>query len=87
MIINAKREFDNLPQDIKREFEFNPEIYVASVGSKDWFDKMGITAKVESRKAAEIEAKKTAENTAKAMEAIANGAGTIVKNTGVSENE
>lgn len=88
LIINAKREFDNLPQEIKREFEYNPEMYVASVGSKDWFDKMGITAKLDERRKAEESALKTAENTAKAMEAIASGAGlTITKNKEEIVNE
>lgn len=87
LIINAKKEFEELPPEIKKEFEYNPEIYVAQVGTKEWYDKMGITTKIEQRKAAEAEQRKIAENTAKAMETIANGAGTIIKNTGVNENE
>lgn len=86
MIINAKREFDDLPAEIKKEFEYNPEIYVAQVGTKEWLDKMGITAEIEQKKLAETSKKKLDENLARAVETIANGAGTIVKNGG-ADNE
>lgn len=79
-IINAKREFENLPADIRKEFENNPEVYVASVGTKEWFDKMGITAKIEEQNKAAETIRLTEENTAKAMANLANSTGNIVVN-------
>lgn len=85
LIINAKQEFDTLPANIRKEFENNPELYVASVGSKDWFDKMGITAKIDERNKAEAARKLNEENAAKAMANLANGTGKIVVNGKESE--
>lgn len=49
MIIDAKNEFKNLPKEIREKFENNDEIYIASMGSKEWLDNMGITAKMETK--------------------------------------
>lgn len=79
LIINAKREFENLPPEVKKEFEYNPEIYVAQVGTKEWLDKMGISAKFE---AMNEEAKKdlqTKENMARAFEQLATSTTTPIK--------
>lgn len=83
LIINAKNDFDKLPAEVKKEFEYNPEIYVAQVGSKHWFDAMGITAlrEAETKKA---EAKKQFEiDQAQAMKNLAGGNAII--NKGVEE--
>lgn len=74
-IINAKEDFEKLPKDIKQKFEYNPEIYVAemSQNTTGWFEKMGYTEEAR-RYQEEFEAsKKVQENTAKAMENLANG--------------
>ena len=84
LIINAKREFENLPIEIKRKFNMNPEEYVAQVGTKEWLDAMGVTHKFEELKAIEEENKKLNENTKKAMEQLATGAGTVITQGGVT---
>lgn len=87
LIINAKKEFNELPTEIKKEFEYNPEIYVASVGTKDWFDKMGITAAQENQKKLKEAEKKFKADQAKAMENLAANTGQIIKNTEVKIDE
>lgn len=82
LIINAKREFENLPIEIKRKFNMNPEEYVAQVGTENWLDAMGIKGKLEQLKAQEEAQKQFDANTRKAMEQIANGAGTLVTQGG-----
>ena len=48
VIINAKRDFDKLDPEIRKKFDNNVEIFIAEAGSKDWADKLGITAKLEA---------------------------------------
>lgn len=74
-IINAKEDFEKLPKDIKQKFEYNPEIYIAemSQNTTSWFEKMGYTAEAEKYKEEFEASKKVQENTAKAMENLANG--------------
>lgn len=85
-IINAKNEFEKLPKDIKAKFEYNPEIYIASMGgdTEGWLDKMGYT---EAKKRMEKEAAelKVAEDlTKRAMENLANlSTGEKISNGGV----
>lgn len=43
-VIKAKTEFDQLPINIRRAFDMNAEKYIASYGTSDWMDKMGIHA-------------------------------------------
>ena len=81
-IINAKAEFDKLPKDIKSKFEYNPEIYVAEMGSntEGWLDKMGFKKAAEEQKAKAEEMAKIDKNFAQAMEVIASGQ--IINNAG-----
>ena len=81
-IIEAKKEFDKLPKNIKAKFEYNPELYVAEMSgnTQGWLDKMGYTEKIKLDKEAAEKNKVTEDNFAKAMENLATG--TIIKNGG-----
>lgn len=58
VIINAKRDFEKLDTETKKLFDNNVEVFIAEAGSKEWMDKMGITAKLEKQqKAKEAKAK------------------------------
>lgn len=76
IIINAKRQFEELPADIKKKFENNPEIFVAEAGSKEWMDKMGITEKLERKKAAQQAKAEYETNLQAAMANLAKGSST-----------
>lgn len=45
MQIDRKREFDRLPVEIKQKFSNDVSQYMATAGSKEWFDKLGIDLK------------------------------------------
>lgn len=38
--INARNLFNGLPSDLRRSFDNDPDIFLASAGSFEWFDKM-----------------------------------------------
>lgn len=42
-ILNLKNEFEKLPADVKREFDFSMEKYVAEYGSAKWAKALGLT--------------------------------------------
>lgn len=73
IIINAKRDFDKLDAETKKKFDNNVEIFIAEAGSKEWFDKMGITEKVERRKKEEAAKTEYEQNLQKAMANLASG--------------
>lgn len=73
IIIRLKNEFDELPKDIRKEFDYNVEKYIAEFGSEEWAKKTGVADKIAAEKAA-IEAKqKLNDDFAKAVENIASG--------------
>ena len=43
--IDRKREFDRLPVEIKQKFNNDVQQYMATAGTNDWFDKLGIEMK------------------------------------------
>lgn len=74
-VIRAKTEFDSLPEETKKKFDNNAEMYVAQYGTKTWEDATGITALKEA------EAKnKEIEKEMKKMEKLAME--TIIKKNG-----
>ena len=86
-IIDAKREFEKLPKDIKAKFEYNAEMYIAEMGgnTETWLDKMGYTEakkKLEEEKANKAKFDETYKT---AIENIA--AGGLVTNVGGEDNE
>lgn len=42
LVNDGRREFDKLPVDVRAKFGFDFDRYFATIGSKDWYDKLGI---------------------------------------------
>ena len=86
-IIDAKKEFDSLPKDIKAKFEYNPEIYIAEMSgdTQTWLDKMGYTEKIKLKEEAAATEAINTENFNKAMANLAQG--TSITNAGGEVNE
>lgn len=40
-IIDLKNKFNNLPIEVRKEFNFSPEQFIHEFGSNDWLTKMG----------------------------------------------
>lgn len=83
IMLNAKREYEKLPLDVKEKFHNNYEEYIAKVGSKEWFDKMGITEKQEQQKKAAESKKQFEIDMAQAMKNLA-GQTAVTNMEGVS---
>lgn len=45
IVIEAEREFNALPTDIKRRFNNDFHQYVATAGSREWMEKFGMIEK------------------------------------------
>lgn len=73
IIINAKRDFDKLDAETKKKFDNNVEIFIAEAGSKDWCDKLGLTAKWEAEKAQKEHVAEYEKNVEAAMANLAKG--------------
>lgn len=73
IIIEAKRQFDMLDTETKAKFDNNAEVFVAMAGSKEWCDIMGITEKIERKKAAEKAQAEYESNLHTAMANLAKG--------------
>lgn len=83
IIINAKNDFDKLDTETKKKFDNNVEIFIATAGTKDWCDKLGITEKLERQQKAEAEKAEYEKNLHSAMANLAKG----VSTEGVEANE
>lgn len=75
IIIEAKRQFNELDIETKAKFENNPEVFVAKAGTKEWCDIMGITEKIEANKAAQAKITEYEQNLQSAMANLAKGSG------------
>lgn len=73
IIINAKRQFEELDTETKKKFDNNPEIFIATAGTEEWCDKMGITEKLERAKKAEMAKAEYETNLQAAMANLAKG--------------
>lgn len=73
IIINAKMQFERLDTETKAKFDNNPEVFVAMAGSDEWCDIMGITEKIEAKKAEEAELAEYEANRKLAMANLAKG--------------
>lgn len=73
IIINAKRDFDQLDPETKKKFENNVEIFIAEAGSKEWCDKLGITDRLEREAKAKQAKAEYEKNLTQAMANLANG--------------
>lgn len=82
IIINAKNDFDKLDTETKKKFDNNVEIFIATAGTKDWCDKLGITEKMEREEQAAAAKAEFENNLHAAMANLAKGS-----TTEVTENE
>lgn len=83
IIINAKNDFEKLDIETKKKFDNNVEVFIATAGSKEWCDKMGITDKLERAQKAVAEKTEYENNLKDAMANLAKGS----KTKEVTENE
>lgn len=72
LVIDQTNKFRELPWEVRREYNDNPQEYFLDIGSDKWKDLMGITAAEEKQKKIEEMKKAEAERNAKAMENLAN---------------
>lgn len=72
-IIDLKYEFSQLPKDIRKEFDYNEEKYIAEWGSDEWLKKTGVDKLLEKDKAQQEAEAKLNQNIEKAMENLAAG--------------
>lgn len=40
IVLKAKQEFEKMPKEVKEKFDFDCELYVNTMGTKEWLDKM-----------------------------------------------
>lgn len=83
IMLNAQKEFAKLPKDIREKFENNYEIFIATAGSDEWCDKMGIKAELERQEAKRSADAEFQADMAKAMKNLASGAGEAITQTGI----
>lgn len=76
IIINAKNDFEKLDAETKKKFDNNVEIFIATAGSKEWCDKLGITDKLERQAKAEQAKAEYETNLQAAMANLAKGSKT-----------
>lgn len=79
VIINAKRDFEKLDPEIRQKFDNNVEIFIAEAGSKDWLDKMGVTAKIEEENQIKAEKAEFEKDLKSAMKNLAGSSKKIQK--------
>lgn len=77
IIINAKNDFEKLDTETKKKFENNVEIFIATAGSKEWMDKMGLTEKLEREEQARVAKAEYEKNLHDAMANLAKGSKTV----------
>lgn len=72
LVIEQTNKFMDLPWEIRREYNNDPQEYFLDIGSKKWQDLMGVTEAEEQKRKLEEAQKAEAERNAKAMENLAN---------------
>lgn len=85
VILRLKNEFDELPKEIKKEFEYNVEVYIAQFGTEEWAEKTGVADKIRKEQAAAEAATKLNEDAEKAIHNLAEG--TMFSGKEVTTNE
>ena len=76
IIINAKNDFNKLDPETRKKFDNNVEVFIATAGSKEWLDKMGITEQMERAEKAELAKTEYERNLQAAMANLAKGSST-----------
>lgn len=72
-ILDLKQEFSQLPKEVRKEFDYSEEKYIAEWGSDEWLKKTGIDKLIEKEKNEQAKANRFNENIEKAMENLATG--------------
>lgn len=85
IILRLKNEFEELPKNIKKEFDYNVEVYIAEFGTEEWAEKTGVAEKIRKEKAATEAATKLNEDAEKAIHNLAEG--TVFSGKEVTLNE
>lgn len=85
IIINAKNDFEKLDPETRKKFDNNVEVFIASAGTKEWMDKMGLTEKLERAQKADAEKAEYEKNLHDAMANLAKGASTKVAEEGSAD--
>ena len=52
--IDAKNTFDKLPNDVRMKFDNDVNVFLASAGDKEWFEKLGAIEKEEIKEEREV---------------------------------
>ena len=72
-ILRLKQDFDELPKEIKKEFDYNVEIYIAQFGTEEWCEKTGVADKIRKETAEQERLAKLEEDSEKAIHNLAEG--------------
>ena len=40
IVLKAKQEFEKMPKEVREKFDYSPDEYVNTMGTKEWLDKM-----------------------------------------------
>ena len=40
IVLKAKQEFEKMPKEVREKFDYDPDQYVNTMGTKEWLDKM-----------------------------------------------
>lgn len=40
IVLKAKQEFEKMPKEVREKFDYNVDVYVNTMGTKEWLDKM-----------------------------------------------
>ena len=51
MVLNIKNQFDDLPLEVRKKFENDPELYVSMYGTNEWAEALGYSKPKEVAKA------------------------------------
>lgn len=83
-ILRLKQEFEDLPKEIRKEFDYNVEKYIAEFGTEEWCEKTGVADKIRAEEEAAKAAEEYKTNVEVAMKNLANGL--ITKTNGEEES-
>lgn len=84
-MLDLKQEFSQLPKEIRKEFDYSEEKYIAEWGSESWLKKTGVEKLIEADRKAQEKANAFDQNLEKAMENLA--AGGLGKETTENDKE
>lgn len=72
-ILKLKQEFNELPKEIRKEFDYNVEKYIAEFGTEEWAEKTGVAEKIRKEEEIRKAQQEYIANTEEAMKNLAQG--------------